>query len=71
MYIVVEMQTNNGTTAVVTPISTYADRNDAEAKYHTVLAAAAKSSVEKHACVVLTEEGFPLLRECYKHEAQA
>ncbi|MBQ3330798.1 MAG: hypothetical protein IJG87_06430 [Ruminococcus sp.] len=70
MYIVVETQTNGNTTTVVTP-ATYADRNAAESKFHTVLAAAAVSNVEKHACIVFTEEGFPVMHECYVHEANA
>ena len=68
MFIVVETQTTNGVTAVVPPVS-FTDRNAAEAKYHTVLAAAAVSNVETHACIVFTEEGFPVLHDCYKHEA--
>ena len=70
MYIVVETQTNGNSTDIVTP-ATYTDRNEAESKFHTVLAAAAVSSVEKHACIVFTEEGFPVMHECYKHEAQS
>ena len=66
MYIVVETQTQNGVTAVVQPAS-YTDRNRAEAKFHTVMAAAAVSNVEIHACIVFTEEGFPVLHDCYKH----
>lgn len=42
MYIVIETQTANGATAVVTP-EVYADRNEAESKFHTVLAAAPAS----------------------------
>ena len=70
MYIVIETQTNGNTTSVVTP-ATYTDLNEAESKFHTVLASAAVSNVEKHACIVFTEEGFPLLHKCYKHEAQS
>ena len=66
MFIVVEMQTSGSSTAIVTPVE-YTDRNEAEAKYHTVLAAAAVSDVEKHACIVFTEEGFPIMHDCYRH----
>jgi len=39
-YIILETQTNNGTTAIVPPV-TFTDRNEAESRYHSVLASAA------------------------------
>ena len=69
MYIVVETQTTNGVTSIVAPVA-YDDRNKAEAKFHTVLAAAAVSHVDTHACIVFTDEGFPVLHECYKHNTE-
>lgn len=66
MYIVVETQTTNGQTSVVTPVS-YANRNAAEAKYHTVLAAAAVSNVGVHACIMFDETGYPIMHDCYAH----
>ena len=66
MYIVIETQTANGATAVVTP-EVYADRNEAESKFHTVLAAAAVSNVEVHACTVLNEYGVAVLNGAYHH----
>ena len=42
-------------------------RNEAEAEFHRVLAAAAVSQVETHSCIVFTEEGFTVLNQCYKH----
>lgn len=69
MYIVFEIQTNsNGT--VGTLISSYDNRNQAESKYHDVLTSAAVSALPKHACVLMSEEGFFLKSECYKHEIQ-
>ena len=65
MFIVIELQTNGTQTANI--VTAHATQNEAEAKYHTVLAAAAVSSVEIHAAVILSEEGFPLRNECYKH----
>lgn len=67
-YIVIELQTTNGTTAVVPPVS-YADRNQAENKFHTVMAAAAVSNVEIHAAVMLAEDGTLVRKECYRHAA--
>ena len=70
MYIVIELQTTGDSVAIVTPV-TYSDPKEAESKYHAVLSAAAVSSVEKHACVILTEEGFLVDSKCYVHEEQA
>lgn len=67
MYIVIELQTNGGQTAHI--VSAHATREAAESKYHTVLAAAAVSSVEKHAAIIVSEEGFPIMHQCYVHEA--
>lgn len=39
-----------------------------ESKYHEVLAAAAVSTMAEHSCILFTEEGFPLMHQCYKHE---
>ena len=67
MYIVVEIQNSNGTIATI--VNDYADRNAAESRYHTVLAAAAASELTSHAAIMFSEEGFPIKNECYKHEA--
>ena len=68
MYVVVELQTKDGATAVVPPVA-YADRNAAEAKYHQVLAAAAISNVDIHACVLLNEHGIAIQNHFYYHNA--
>lgn len=65
MYFVIELQTNNGQTANI--VTSHATREAAESKYHTVLAAAAVSAVEKHAAVMVSEEGFPIMHQCYIH----
>lgn len=65
-YIVMELQTNNGVTSIVTP-SSYTDRNQAESQFHSILATAAVSSVEEHAVVMLTNDGRIVRNECYKH----
>ena len=66
-YIVIELQTNNGTTANI--VTTHATREEAESKYHTVLAAAAVSNVEIHAATILTPDGFQLMSQSYNHPA--
>lgn len=69
MYITIEIQNNNGT--VGTLVNKFEDRLEAESRYHTILAAAAISAVPVHSAVLLTDEGFLLASDCYKHEAQA
>lgn len=68
MFVVIEIQTSNGVTAVVPPVA-YADRNEAEAKYHQVLSAAAISNVEIHSCTVLNEHGSAILSHFYNHDS--
>ena len=64
-YIVIEAQTNNGTT--VTIVNTYASFALAEQKYHLVLSAAAVSNVPIHSATMLTERGNLVKYECYDH----
>ena len=69
MYFVIELQTNGGSTAHL--VTSHATREAAESKYHTVLAAAAVSSVEKHAAIIVSEEGFPIMHQCYIHSTNS
>lgn len=66
MFIVIELQKGkNGSVAnIVTEHSTQAE---AESKYHAILAAAAVSDVPVHSAVIVSEEGFPIMHQCYKH----
>lgn len=66
MYIIVEMQTNGDSTAVLT--QTAADENHAQSIYHQVLAAAAISPVEIHSAALLTEHGYLLEHQSYTHK---
>lgn len=66
MYIIQEMQTNGGQTALV-PALTYTDKNQAESAYHTALAAAAVSAVQVHAVIMFDEHGNTLKRDYYEH----
>lgn len=70
MYIIQEMQTTNGATALVTP-QTFTYRNEAESAYHTALASAAVSQVEVHAVLLYDEHGNTLKREYYEHLSEA
>ena len=64
-YIVLESQTTNGSTAVLT--TTKPTLNEAENKYHTVLAAAAISAVDVHSAALLNERGQLIKYECFEH----
>ena len=68
MFSIIELQTiNNETTHIY---QTALTREEAMSKYHTVLASAAISNVDYHACVVLNEEGVSIARESYNHFAE-
>lgn len=64
-FIVIELQTNaDGTVGNL--VWAYDDRNQAESKYHTVLAAAAVSGLPCHAACLLASDGRLLSRECFE-----
>ena len=46
-------------------------RMKGESKYHQVLAAAAISELPSHAAIMFATDGFPIMHQCYKHEASA
>jgi len=73
MYFIIETQTfDNGTSVVVLDngaVPSAADRMAAESIYHLKLSYAAASNLPKHSVALLTEEGFCLMQQCYKHEA--
>ena len=64
-YIVIEQQTTNGTTAVLTTVKS--NINEAEQQYHTVLAAAAVSQVPLHSASMLNERGQLIKYELFDH----
>lgn len=67
MYAVVELQKMNDTTLSHLTDS-YQTINEAYSKYHTVLAAAAISTVPLHSAVILSETGDVLATEHFTHE---
>ena len=67
MFIVIELQKSD-TLAVLS--DTYETRNQAEQKYHTVLAYAAVSNVPKHSAVLLNEDGTYIKSESFEHEEE-
>lgn len=68
-YIVIELQTN--ASGVVGNLAySYTNRNEAEQKYHLILAAAAVSQLPAHAAVLITGDGRTLASQCYRHEEE-
>lgn len=67
MFIVIELQKSD-TLAVLS--DTYETRNQAEQKYHTVLAYAAVSEIPKHSAVLLDEDGTFIKSESFEHEVE-
>lgn len=66
MYIVIELQTNaDGTAGNL--VYQYNNRDDAESKFHSILAAAAISALPVHAAVMLTNAGTMVKSEFYRH----
>jgi hypothetical protein len=70
MYIVIELQTN-GQGTVSTLTYQYSNKNDAESKFHTILASASVGSLPVHTAVIMTNEGVTLRAECYKNGENA
>lgn len=68
MYIVLELQTNGD--QVGTLVNKYSDRNEADSKFYQIMAAAAVSNVEKHAAVLLTDDGVNLRNAYYEHKEE-
>lgn len=42
-------------------------RLKAESKYHEILASAAVSETLKHSAIIISDESFPVMNQCYKH----
>ena len=71
MYIIQEVQTTGGQTILGVP-QIKVDRQGAESAFYTLCAYAVISTVEEHAIVTYTHEGFPIpeLTKCFKHAVQ-
>ena len=65
MYKIIELQTTGDTTAHL--VSNAVTWEQAQSAYHTILAAAAVSSVPVHAAAILNEEGQVVEHMAYKH----
>ena len=58
MLIVIELQTNNGTTTVLT--NSYAEESLAWQKYYQVLSFSAVSDIDIHSATIINEEGYAI-----------
>lgn len=67
-YLVIELQTTNGTTANI--VTQYNELANAEQKFYQVCSAAVVSSVDVHAVVLTDEAGFTLKNEVFKHNQE-
>lgn len=68
MYIVLEIQSTDNSSSVIA--NTYEDGAEAENKYHTILAYAAKSDVPVHSAVMFNEMGTHIKNEYYVHRQE-
>lgn len=69
MFYVIEIQTNaDGTSGNF--VFSFTDRSDADAKYGTIYAAAAKSSVLVHTVVLMTDRGDTLEHKAFVHPVE-
>ena len=66
-FIVIELQKNtDGSFGNI--VKSFEKQNEAESNYYAVLASAAMSAIPVHSAALLSEEGFPIMYGCYKHE---
>ena len=65
-YVIIEMQTHNGSTAVLTFVET--DYNHAISTFLSKASVAALSNIDIHTISILSENGLPVRpSECFKH----
>lgn len=64
MYIVIELQTNTDG-QVGNLVTAYEDRNQAESKFHQIMAAAAISELPVHSAIMVDEKGMVCKQDHY------
>ena len=65
MYIVIEMQTTTGSTAVIS--TAYSDINIAQQAFYSTCSFAVVSSVPVHTVMLVSETGRVIKCECFSH----
>lgn len=68
MFVVIELQEYNDTLQNL--VTAHTTLREAESKYHTVLAAAAVSTVPVHSAVLLSGNGNVIKNESYRHDSE-
>lgn len=66
MYIVIELQ-KSAEGHVSNIVTEHTSLAEAESRYHSVLSSAAISEIPVHSAIIISEEGFPVKYQCYKH----
>ena len=66
MYIIQEIQTNNGQSTLLPAIDKQ-DKNEAESTWHSIMASAAISTVEVHTVIMYDEHGNMVRNGYYEH----
>ena len=66
LFVVIELQKNGDQMGNI--VTAHDTLRDAQHKFHTVAAAAAISTVEKHSVVLLNDDGFPMERTTFEHK---
>ena len=66
LFIVIELQRNGNQMGNI--VTAHETLQDAQHKFHTVAAAAAISSVEKHSVILLDDDGFAIERTIFEHK---
>lgn len=70
MYIIQEIQTNNGQTSLLPPINKE-DKLGAESEWHTKMGFAAISDVQVHTVIMYDEHGNMVKQGYYEHIQEA
>jgi hypothetical protein len=65
-YIVIELQ-KNADGQVSNIVTSHNNLAEAESKFYSILASAAINEVPVHSAIIVSEEGFPVKYNCYKH----
>jgi len=68
MFVVIELQEYNDSLQNI--VTAHTTLQEAESKYHTVLAAAAVSTVPVHSAVLLSGNGSVIKNESYRHDSE-
>lgn len=70
VYIVIELQIDKDGN-VANLVNAYTNVNEAESKYHSVLASAAVSNVYRHSASILDDRGVTIKSESFRHTVVA